>query len=209
MIVVDLETSGLDSSKCGIWQIGAVDIFTKEEFFQESRIDEEDVVVKEALIVTGKTEAELRDSSKQSQKKLLENFSRWFSKRKNRIFVAQNPQFDFSFLSLKYKKYELKMPFGYRALDLHTLASLKYFQLNGKFLLENKSSGMSLSKIADFCGIEDTRRILGEGKIIKEGESHNALGDARLEAECLSRIVFGKNLLREYSASPIPNGLRK
>ena len=53
-IVMDLEMSGLNMTKCGIWQIGAIDLNTMEEFLEEGRIDEEDIVEKEALVVIGK-----------------------------------------------------------------------------------------------------------------------------------------------------------
>ena len=57
MIVVDLEMSGLDMANCGIWQIGAVDLNNPQEiFFEEGRIDDEDVVQSEALKVIGKTD---------------------------------------------------------------------------------------------------------------------------------------------------------
>ena len=32
-IVMDIETSGLDLVKCGIWQIGAIDLNTMEKKF--------------------------------------------------------------------------------------------------------------------------------------------------------------------------------
>jgi DNA polymerase III epsilon subunit-like protein len=209
MIVVDIETSGVDYVNSGIWQIGAVDLSTKEEFFQESRIDEEDSVSGEALLIIGKTEKQLRDSTKQSQKKLLANFFEWYSKRKNKVFIAQNPQFDLVFLDIKAKKYGLKHHFGYRALDLHTLGALKYMEKNGNFLIEKELSGINLSKIITFCGLKDKRIIIEKGKIIQEGESHNALEDAELEAECFSRLVFGKNLFSKYSVFPIPKELKK
>jgi DNA polymerase III epsilon subunit-like protein len=209
MIVVDLEMSGVDHVRCGIWQIGAVDLLNKEEFLQEARIDEGDVISKEALLVIGKTEEQLRDSLKQTQKQLLENFFKWYSKRKNKTFIAQNPQFDFTFLVIKAKKYGLKIPFGYRVFDLHSLAALRYLQLKGKFLFENEDSGMGLSKIIQFCGLKDPRKILNKGEIVQEGKSHNALGDARLEAECFFRLVFGKSFFAEYSYCPVPAELVK
>lgn len=209
MIVVDIETSGLDYLNSGIWQIGAVDISTKEEFFEESKIDEEDLVSKEALIVIGKTEEQLRDLTKQSQKQLLINFFEWYSKRKSKIFIAQNPQFDLVFLEMKARKYGLKHSFGYRALDLHTLGALKYMEKNGDFLIEKGLSGINLSKIISFCGLKDSRIIINKGKVIQKGKSHNALEDAQLEAECFSRLIFGKNLFSKYSSFPIPKDIRK
>jgi len=61
-IVVDLEMSGLIPSENGIWQIGAVDLNNPEKiFFDESRIDDDDVVDEGALKVIGKTEEQLSD----------------------------------------------------------------------------------------------------------------------------------------------------
>ena len=36
-IVMDIETSGLDKVKCGIWQIGAIDLNDNEEFLREGK----------------------------------------------------------------------------------------------------------------------------------------------------------------------------
>ena len=49
-IVLDLEMSGLDVVRCGIWQIGAIDLNTMEEFLEESRIDNEDIIDQESLL---------------------------------------------------------------------------------------------------------------------------------------------------------------
>ena len=75
MIVLDIETSGLDNVKCGIWQIGAIDLDTHEEFLEEARINDEDLILdskvaKPVLEVIGKKEENLRDNTKQSQKQI-------------------------------------------------------------------------------------------------------------------------------------------
>jgi len=189
MIVVDLETSGVTPEKNGIWQIGAVDLETGEEFFEESRIDDEDGITEEALKVIGKTEEELRDKNKQSQKELIEHFLIWIGKRKIKNLVCQNPQFDIGFLWNKARKYGLEITFHYRAFDLHTLAQVKYYEKNGKFLVEEDHSGMNLSKILEMCGKKDERIQLEEGKVVKEGKPHNALEDAKLEAECFKKLM--------------------
>ena len=75
MIVLDIEASGLDSGRCGIWQIGALDFENPDNYFlEEGRIDDEDIVEQDALKVIGKEESELRDKTKQSQKQLIINF---------------------------------------------------------------------------------------------------------------------------------------
>ncbi len=198
MIVVDLETSGLDSVKNGIWQIGAVDLDNPENLFlEESRVDDEDEVSSGALRVIGKTELELRDKSKQSQKQLLENFFKWCEGISVKNCVCQNPQFDMGFLDIKTKKYGLSWVFHYRSFDLHSIASLKYFQINKKFLIKQDYSNMGLGNILSFVGMQDNRG------------AHNALEDAKLTAECFSRIFYGKGLFSEYDVFLIPEYLKE
>jgi len=204
MIIVDIEASGVDFEKCGIWQIGAVDLNNPENvFLEESCIDDEDQIInpkfgKPVLEVIGKTEEELRDKNKQSQKEMLVKFFEWAKKVKINNLICQNPQFDLSFILIKAQKYGLDVPFHYRALDLHSIAQMKYFEINESFLIDNEKNRLELglSKILEFCGMEDNRNI------------HNALEDCKLEGECFWRLVYGKNLFPEYFKFPIPNYLK-
>lgn len=202
-ISVDLEMSGIDSVRCGIWQIGAIDLETKEEFFDECRIDDEDEILdipdatKKVLEVIGKTEEELRDKNKQSQKELLEKFFAWIKTRSMKTLVCQNAM-DISFLDVKLRKYGLEKPFNFRFFDTHTIAHTKYFEQNKKFLTEDEDySNMSLKNILKMCGMNDNRK------------AHNALEDAKLTAECFSRLMFGEKFLEEYKEFEIPKELKK
>ena len=196
MIVVDLEMSGLNIERCGIWQIGAIDLKnSKNIFFEESSIDEGDVVEEGALKVIGKTEKELRDKNKQSQKQLLKNFFDWCKKIQAETLIAQHPQADFAFLETKAWKYGLDFPLNYKALDMHSISQIKYLELNGKFLMKGDKSEMSLGNTLELVGMTDTRK------------EHNALEDAKLTAECFSRIVYGRSFLEEYSKFKIPKNL--
>ena len=202
MIVLDIETSGLDNVKCGIWQIGAIDLGTNEEFLEEARIDDEDFILdsrvaKPVLEVIGKKEKDLRNNTKQSQKQLLINFFNWCKDKKLKNCLCQNPQFDLGFIWVKARKYGLEIPLHHRAYDLHSIASLKYFQLNNEFLIKKDYSDMGLKNILNFCGIQDNRG------------AHNALEDCKLTAECFLRILYGKNIFLEYSKFPIPEYLGK
>jgi len=200
-IVLDIETSGINKIKCGIWQIGAIDLETGEEFFDEGRIDDGDIISvsgkKPALEVIGKTEEELRDKNKQSQKQLLENFFKWIDKRLMKNFLCQNPQFDVAFLEIKAMKYGLKIPFHYRSFDLHNIAQTRFYDLNKKFLIKEDHSDMGLTNILKLCGMEDNRK------------AHNALQDCKLTGECFYRLIKGKNLFPEYSQYEIPEVLKK
>jgi len=213
MIVVDIETSGLEPEKNGIWQIGAVDFFDpKNIFLEESRIDDEDTVTAESLKVIGKTESELRDDNKQSQKEMIEKFFEWTKSVKIKNLICHT-FFDHNFLSIKARKYGMKIPFAFRAFDLHSMAQAFYYRDKREFLLEKNEkgiiSGMSLPKIMELCGLEDDRIQLKGSEVIKEGKPHNALEDAKTEAECLSRMLNGKNLFPEYEKFLVPENLKK
>ena len=118
------------------------------------------------------------------------------------------PQFDSSFLKDKAIKYFNKDPFWpdyHRAFDMHTIAQIKFYELNEKFLTkEDNNSDMGLRNILNLCGIQDERR----GRET-EGTPHNALEDAKLTGECFSRLIFGKNLFPEFNKFEIPEVLRK
>jgi len=201
MIVIDLEMSGLDSRKCGIVEIGAIELENPSNTFNElARIDDDEIVLNEPTAtktvfqVLGKTEEDLRDKKQQTQKELLEHFFEWVNKINEKIFVAQN-LLDLEYLISKSKKNGLPRV-HYRYLDLQTIAQTKYLELNKKLLLNNGWSAMGLSKIATFCGLKDERK------------EHTGIEDAKFEAEMLNRILFGKNLLNEYSKFEIPNYLK-
>ncbi|MEK6875286.1 MAG: 3'-5' exonuclease [Nanoarchaeota archaeon] len=211
MISLDIETSGIDMSCCGIWQIGALEIENPENvFLQEARIDALDIIEPEALVVTEKTEEELRSRGKQSQRGLIQSFLEWRGFCEVKTALCHNPQFDIGFITLKSLKYFKKDPFWpiyHRAFDLHTLAQQRYFQENGRFLIDGDHSDMGLSKILKFVGIEDKRRAIKDGKVEREGNPHNALEDAKLTAECFSRLIYGKTIFPEYTKFKVPEYL--
>ncbi|OIO80511.1 hypothetical protein AUJ84_03075 [Candidatus Pacearchaeota archaeon CG1_02_32_132] len=212
MIIVDIETSGVVPEKTGIWQIGAVEFENSENtFLEECKIDDEDETATESLYVCGKTEEELRNENLQSQKEMLEKFFEWCKKVKVKNLVCQHPQFDWTFMTFKARKYGLEVPFPVNSFDLHSVAALRFKELKGNFDSDNNGNViMRLVKILEFCGIPDKRRLLdSKGRVIKEGSPHNGLEDAKLEAECFSRLVYGKELLDDFSEYPIPEVLKR
>ncbi len=237
MIVIDIETSGLDLSKHGIWQIGALDLNNPENIFlEESRIDDEDKIEQEAIKIHGKNEIYLRDRRRQSQENLIKNLFSWTEKIDMKNTICQNPQFDLGFIISKARRYGLGYPLGHRAFDLHSIAAMRYYQIYGKYSIRNQKndapprlksrgllqalvfwmlgertdalkgavlvgprhnkSDMGMTNILRLCGLEDRRRY------------HNALEDARLAAECFSRLVYGKSIIHEYSNISIPEILQ-
>lgn len=208
MIVVDIEMSGMDYEKCGIVQIGAIDLDSKEEFSESCCLDEEDKIINEpnlahtVLEVLGMTEEQLRDKKKHSQKDMLSHFFEWCKKAETKNFICFHPHADIAYLEHKARKYGLKFPFlSYKAWDLHSCAQMVYFKLNGGFYFQEKAgqkqSAMNLKATLKLVGIEDKRG------------SHDALEDARLTAEAFFRLVYGANLLEEYKEFTIPEYLIK
>lgn len=202
MIVVDIETSGGDFEKCGILEIGAVDLFNPNNtFFEEARLGEEHYIINEkkfdktVLQVLGKTEEELRDKKKQTERELIEHFLKWCDKIKIKNFICFHPQFDYSFIWQKTLKYNLELPVSHRNIDLHSVAILKYLQINKEFPIKADKLDFGLKRILEFVGMTDERG------------AHNALEDAKLEAEAIFRIFYGKNLLDEYKKYKIPDYL--
>lgn len=209
MIVVDTEFTSLNF-KGGLWQIGAVDLDNpKNTFLEEAKLEEVDEIQQAALDVVGKTEEELRDKNRQSQKEMLEHFFEWAKSIKVKNLVCQG-QWDFPYILIKANKFGLEFPFPHRCFDLHSIAQVKHFEVKGGLLIKEDKSGMGLDSVLEFCGIKDERRRIDrKGVLVKEGKPHNALEDAKLEAEAFSRLVYGKNLLPEFSKFKIPEYLLK
>ena len=192
MIVLDIETSGKYTTGYGVWQIGALDYETGEEFIEEGRIDEEDIVSNEALQIIGKTEEDLRNKDKQSQEQLIKNFIAWAKKYNERIIAGHNVWWDFIFLQNKCIKYglikELDEVFGHRVLDLSSIAQFYHKQKFGKFKTEKGKNSMNLPAVMEMCGMQDNRRKIIDGKIT-EGNPHNALEDVKLTEKCFRSLL--------------------
>ena len=208
MIVVDLEMTGMDYERCGIVEIGAIDTDSLEEFYGEARLAENNQIINEGNCdytvqdVLGKTEAELREKTKQSEKQLLEKFFNWCKNAKVKNFICQHPHSDIAFLEQKARIHKIKFPFlSYKAFDMHSMAQVRFFLLNKEFSLKSKQgelqSAMGLPNILELVGMKDKRKI-----------NHNALEDAKLTAEAFSRLIYGKNLLKEYSEFSVPDYLK-
>lgn len=211
MIILDIETTGFNPQKCGLFSIGALDFHNLENtFYQEARINEEDEISEEALKINGITEEEAKSPKRQTQKQLLENFFSWLEKQKIKILAGHNVGFfDINFLKIKAEQYNIKIKTRYRSLDLCSVAQTKYFQINKKFLLDElQENAMGLPNVLEFCGIPEKRIMFDQKKLIKKGTPHNALEDVKLETECFSRILYGKSLLPEFKQFPIPKKLQ-
>jgi DNA polymerase III epsilon subunit-like protein len=211
MIIIDIETTGVNFWENGILSIGALCFnHPEKQFYGECRVDEDDIITEDALKINGFSKEEITNEKKQTQKELVKKFFEWLEKQEIKILAGHNVGFfDLNFLKTKAKKYNIPLKMRFRSLDLCSVAQTKYFQINGKFLLDDyKENAMSLPEVLKFCGIKDERIEIRNKELIKQRKTHNALEDCKLEAECFSRLLSGKGLFEEYNKFLIPNYLK-
>jgi DNA polymerase III epsilon subunit-like protein len=139
----------------------------------------------------------LRDKGKPTLRVILKQFYRWTSNRKDRLLAGENPWFDAMFLRTASKRYGIHWPFGHRYVDLHSISLATSLRLNKHLASSNGESDLSLDKTLQNVGLEPRTGV------------HNALDDAKLEAEALSRLIYGKALLKEFMPYKVPAYLRR
>ena len=78
MIVVDVETTGVDSKKNSIVSIGAIDFSNPQnQFYQECRVWEGAEIAQQALYINGFTKEQITDKNKPTLKEAIESFIKW------------------------------------------------------------------------------------------------------------------------------------
>jgi DNA polymerase III epsilon subunit-like protein len=184
MIILDIETGGLDPRKNALLSIGAVDYEVGDEFYIECRAWSELALDATALAINGFTVAQAMDESKPFADVAYCQFLRWCQGRPGLIGGQQVGSFDLRFLraihdsalatveegNTAYVHYgKIKdigqWPFGHRSVDLHSVA----FSKLGKSL--------SLDGILIAVGLQP------------EPKPHNALTGARLERDAFKRLL--------------------
>lgn len=198
MIVVDTETTGLDSSRDRILSIGAVDFANPyRTYYSECRLSRGVRLSKSASEVTGFSTSTLRDRRKPSIKKVLLEFLKWTTKCDERTLAGENPWFDVIFVKAALVREGLAWPFGHRYVDLHSVMYAAMLRSKRRRLSVSGVSGLSLDKTLHYVGLQPRHGF------------HNALDDAKLEAEAFARLIHGKTLFKEYSIHAIPRYLRQ
>ncbi len=193
MIIVDVESSGVDAKLCSLLSVGALDFDAPQnQFYMECRAFEGAHVEKEALTVSGFDKEQIRDVSKKTDREVVLAFLEWMKTCKEWTLAGQNPSFDRDFLQETAHRYHFNWPLAHRTIDLHSIAYYQLLKLGKEIPRKNNHSALNLDRILEYVGLP-TR-----------GQSHNALDDAKLEGEALSRLVYGRNLLADYASFPIP-----
>ncbi|BCX15643.1 MAG: ribonuclease T [Candidatus Parcubacteria bacterium] len=196
MIVVDIETSGVDPRKHSILSIGAIDFKQPEnQFYEECYIFEGAEISLEALAINGFTENEIKNPKKKSLEEIIKLFIEWITPIENKILAGHNTFFDLEFLRHSFLRYNIDWKLGHRIIDLHSICFAHCLQKNIPIPIKNGRTDLNLDKILNYVGLPD------------EPKPHNALTGAKLEAEALARLIYKKNILKEFASFSIPEYL--
>ncbi len=184
MIVVDIESTWLDTQNCSILSIWAV-CFEKpsKQFYWECRIWDWALVIQEWLDVNGFTHEQITDEAKQTEAKLVQKFLNWMEQFPNKIIAGQHPMaLDVPILKSACNRAWINHNFSHKTIDLHSLACWyflsKWIELDTK---EDWNSNISLDTIAEYFGLWE------------EPQPHNALTGALYETECFYNLIHWKS----------------
>lgn len=193
MIVVDIETTGIDPRENSIVSIGALN-FNKPSniFYEECRIWEGALVHPKALEVNGYTNEQIRDASKRTEAQLVLEFLGWLNQQGERMIAGQYIAFDDSFLKEASKRAGIVFPLTKRSVDLHSISYADHLKKNIPIPLVDGKPSLSLDATLAYVGLPT------------ESKPHIAINGAKHEAEAFSRLIFGRNLLPEYAEFPVP-----
>lgn len=193
MLVVDIEATGISAQRNSIVSVGGVDFENPDrQFYEECRIWDGAEINPEGLEVSGFSEAEVTDPNKQSLEEMMQSFFHWVEQSSDKTLAGQNVALDRDYLNVSFAKAHIDFQFPYRTVDLHAVAYADHIKKGIPVPLRNDRTDLNLEGILRYTGIHDIE------------VPHHGLIDAKLEAECFARILYGKNLLPEYAKYPIP-----
>lgn len=171
VVVVDVETTGLNPDRCAILEIGAVALVSGEEWSADCRAWQHCLVEDKALEVNGCTRERVFDASLPLACEVMPAFVDWMRARGLVMLAGMNPGFDANFLGVALGH---KGPWVHRHIDMHSLA-----------VMWSLRHGLSVPERGFYTNTIYT--MLG---LPPEPEPHHALTGARREAEAL-RVMLG------------------
>ena len=195
MIIVDVEATGVVYDKHSILSIGAIEYENPtNRFYGECRLWLGAHVMEEALVVNGFTEAQINDPAKQTEAELITKFMAWTHGLSDRTPAGQNVSFDRAYVEAACARAHINFDLPFRTIDAHTLCYLHMLKqgIAPPFDVDHKHSALNLDGVMNYCGIPD------------EPDPHNALTGAMSHAEVVSRLLYDKKLLPEFSHFEIP-----
>lgn len=195
ILVLDLETSGLNANACSILQIGAVwllggpDYEDCQEYSGDCRAFIGAVIEPKALEVNGMSEARVHNPILPTEAEALADFFTWLNLCVGDgpiIMAGLNPSFDRAFINAASFRAGLgRTRFPHRSIDLHTLA-VAHALAAGKPI---PAKGFYTDEIYELLALPP------------EPRPHVAIAGARAEAEALRVLLGLPSLLDQWSVS--------
>jgi len=184
IVVVDLETSGLDPLRHGILEIGAHRLADGNEFSCAVRLADAMEYDPGVFRINGITEAEARSEDRMSEAAALSEFFLWLGEGHRDTIAGSNPKFDHDFLKVVAGKEGFgKWPFGRHLFDLQT-AAVTYLIATG-------------TEVPNSLSADSIYRALG---LPEEPKPHKALRGAQHEAHAF-RVIFGRlSMVQTYAS---------
>ncbi len=181
MIVLDVETTGLDPGHHSIIEVGAIDFDCPENYFNERcQIWYGAEIDFKALEINGLTLDEIQDQTIFTQKELISRFMIWTDQIEDKTIAGQNPDFDINFINESSGRCGLNFRLGKRKVDQHSIVYAHFLKRNLKPPLKDGFSNLNSDLIMQYVGLPS------------EPKPHRAINGARFEAEALSRLIYGK-----------------
>ena len=181
-ISVDVETAGPTPGQYAMLSIGACPVDDPDRGFYIELRPDRDAVVDSALAVSGLS-METLAAEATDPRQAMEEFAQWVRdvvppQTHRPVFVGFNAVFDWMFVNEYFVRYDVENPFGHGGLDIKSY----YIGMMGSTWEQTSMRHLSPKYLA--------------GRPL----SHNALGDARDQAELFRRISEDAAALRAASA---------
>lgn len=195
MIIVDVETTGVDPSKHSILSIGAIDFNNPSNRFSiECGAFEGAHVDDKALAITGHTKESVFDTAKPSEAEAIVKFIAWADGVDDRTVAGQNCSFDLAFLHAAAHRAGVDLSLAHRVVDLHSVVWTHMVNKGKTIPLDTKHrhSAINSDFITHYVGIPN------------ETGPHIGINGALWETEAFSRLLYDKPLLPEYQSYKIP-----
>ena len=175
MLVIDVETGGLDPKYNPLLSIGAVEYeHPYNTFYAEIKPLSNLVVDAKALQVNG---IDLKKWNKNpSLQSVMNKFYIWIQGIKEQTLAGHNPSFDRDFCNVNFRRIGLGNVFNHRTIDLHSVAYTIFTQK--KMIFSRLTSDEIYWKLG----------------LPIEPKPHNALNGALWETEAFARLIHDKKL---------------
>ncbi|MDO8569666.1 MAG: 3'-5' exonuclease [bacterium] len=193
MIVLDVETTGLNPEKNSLVSIGALNFYNPQDrFYEECRIWDGAEVRPEALVINGYTEAGLRDPSKKTEADIILKFFDWLSSKSDITVAGQNCYMDLQFVEAAARRAGSKERMQKRIFEQHSIVMFHMLKRGITPPIKDRRSALDSDVIMTYVGIPI------------EPKPHIAINGAIWEYEVLYRLVYEKPGLDDFKQYPIP-----